>query len=66
MINPPNFESTCAGIPCEIQWDWDETGFSYTVLDRRGRPAPWMERKATKSDVFRWEDEAAALYAEEF
>lgn len=65
-MSDTNFDSTCAGIPCEIQWDWDETGFSYTVLDRRGRPAPWLECKATAKDVARWEDQAAAIYAEEF
>jgi hypothetical protein len=66
MINQ-NFNSTCAGIPCQIEWEWDEFGwFSYTVLDRRGRPAPWLERKAAQCDVVRWEDEAAAQLAEEF
>jgi hypothetical protein len=34
------------------------------VLDRRGRPAPWLERKATQRDIYRWEDEAAALHEE--
>ena len=26
------------------------TDFEYTICDRRGRPAPWLERKATKAD----------------
>jgi hypothetical protein len=33
--------------------DWDYTGyedFEYTICDRRGRPAPWLERKATSED----------------
>lgn len=25
--------------------------FDYTICDRRGRPAPWLERKATKDDI---------------
>lgn len=29
------------------------TEFEYQVLDRRGRPAPWLERKATKDDEAR-------------
>jgi hypothetical protein len=37
--------------------DWDCYGYSeieFTVCDRRGRPAPWLERKMTydeKSDI---------------
>lgn len=30
--------------------DWDYYGYTeveYTVCDRRGRPAPWLERKIT-------------------
>jgi hypothetical protein len=26
------------------------TDFEYTICDRRGRPAPWLERKATQAD----------------
>jgi hypothetical protein len=24
--------------------------FEFTILDRRGRPAPWLERKLTEAD----------------
>ena len=33
--------------------DWDYSGyedFEYTICDQRGRPAPWLERKATQTD----------------
>ena len=33
--------------------DWDCYGYSeieFTVCDRRGRPAPWLERKMTDKD----------------
>lgn len=30
---------------------------SWEVLDRRGRPAPWLERKMTAADERRIEDE---------
>jgi hypothetical protein len=33
--------------------DWDYYGYEeveYTICDRRGRPAPWLERKATDRD----------------
>ena len=32
--------------------------FDYNVLDRRGRPAPWLERKLTDADKDRLFDEA--------
>ena len=33
------------------------TEFQYTVCDRRGRPAPWLEKKMTKADEERIESE---------
>lgn len=56
------FDYSIAGIPCRIRvdsyepivpatWDHPEEGgdFEFTVLDRRGYPAPWLERKVTPS-----------------
>lgn len=41
--------------------DWDYHGWveveSFTVLDRRGRPAPWLEAKMTDKDIQRIEEE---------
>lgn len=40
--------------------DWDCYGYTdleYTVCDRRGRPAPWLERKMTEKDEARIEGE---------
>ena len=40
--------------------DWDYYGytqFDYTVCDRRGRPAPWLEKKMTRADQARIHDE---------
>ena len=40
--------------------DHDYHGYSeieFTVCDRRGRPAPWLERKLTENDVDRIESE---------
>lgn len=34
--------------------DWDyhgTTDFEFLVCDRRGRPAPWLERKLTQDDI---------------
>ncbi|MGI9141975.1 MAG: hypothetical protein ACR2IJ_02185 [Fluviibacter sp.] len=34
--------------------DLDYLGYTeldYTICDRRGRPAPWLERKATTQDI---------------
>jgi len=40
--------------------DIDYYGYSecdYTICDRRGRPAPWLNRKATSDDITRIENE---------
>ena len=40
--------------------DWDYTGYSemeWVVLDRRGRPAPWLQRKVTDEDEERINEE---------
>lgn len=40
--------------------DWDYYGYNeveFNVLDRRGRPAPWLERKLTPADKQRIENE---------
>jgi len=41
--------------------DWDYHGWveveSLIVLDRRGRPAPWLEAKMTDKDIQRIEEE---------
>ena len=40
--------------------DWDCYGYTnceFDILDRRGRPAPWLERKATDDDRQRIEQE---------
>ena len=58
-----DFKFRVAGIPCTIRVDsycpgeepsWDCPGSgpecSYTICDRRGRPAPWLDRKASEYD----------------
>jgi hypothetical protein len=53
-----------AGIPCRVrvthlvirtpssQWD-EPTECEFDVLDRRSRPAPWLEAKLTRDDTAR-------------
>jgi hypothetical protein len=38
--------STC---PSDMDW-YGYTECEFDILDRRGRPAPWLERKATDAD----------------
>lgn len=45
---------------CRADSDWDYTGYSeleWVVLDRRGRPAPWLQRKVTDEDEERINEE---------
>jgi hypothetical protein len=70
-------ETRVAGIPCIIgvedyqegngnKWcdsDVDYYGYSeWVVCDRRGRPAPWLERKMTGKDTDRIESEIAEYF----
>ena len=48
---PYDFETTVAGIPCKVLFTGDE----FTILDRHGYPAEWIEKKLTKDDVERLE-----------
>ena len=54
-----DFESHVQGIPCKVLFTGDE----FTILDRHGYQAPWIEKKLTKDDVERIEKEYSA-YAE--
>ena len=47
------------GPNCDSDWDcYGYTEFDFTVCDRNGRPAPWLERKLTNEDRERLEVEA--------
>jgi len=70
-------ETRVSGIPCLVDFeyfkqepdhradsDWDYTGYidiEYTILDRRGRPAAWLERKITSKDDERIREEIEGL-----
>lgn len=40
------------------------TEIEFDLCDRRGRSAPWLERKATEQDRSRIEEEIATAYEE--
>jgi len=45
------FKQKPLGRNCDS--DWDAVGYTeceFAVLDRRGRPAPWLEAKVTDED----------------
>jgi hypothetical protein len=73
-------ETTVAGIPCIIAVDeYSEGSYSYhaasdidyygecswTVCDRRGRYAAWLERKLTSADRSRIDNEVAEYFRDE-
>ena len=46
------------GRNCDSDWDcYGYTEIEFTVRDRRGRLAPWLERKMTNKDQSRIENE---------
>lgn len=73
-----DIETTVAGIPCIAEMTFYEPGWAGTrweppepsvahfrILDRRGRPAPWLERKLTDDDERRIERELIEAYEEQ-
>ena len=50
------------GPNCDSDWDcFGYTHIDFDVLDRRGRPAPWLERKLTDVERERIEAEIEAM-----
>ena len=72
------FHTRVSGIPCicrvdyhtpEVPATWHEPAyggdFDFTILDRRGRHAPWLEEKIKADDVPRlWTEYEEFLRAE--
>ena len=47
------YQPPCKGHPSTCASDWDYYGYEeieWEILDRRGRPAPWLERKLSKGE----------------
>jgi len=68
-------DSRVCGIPCRIgvisyisePQTWDDPGcedFEYEILDSRGRPAPWLERKMSDKDRLAVEEEISIYMGE--
>ena len=57
-----------SGSAYNCQSDWDYYGYEeveYSVLDRKGYPAAWLERKLTPKEHFRITEEISQVMAEE-
>lgn len=54
QITVSNFKRVKGSYSYNAPSDLDYTGYTeydYQVLDRRGRPAPWLERKVSADDI---------------
>ena len=68
LIGVSHFECVQGSYSYNTASDWDYYGYSeseWDVLDRRGRPAAWLERKLTDEDRQRIEQEIAEAMTEE-
>lgn len=68
LIGVTHFESVRGSYSYNAASDMDYYGYSeseWDVLDRRGRPAAWLERKLTDDDRQRIEQEIAEAMTEE-
>lgn len=62
IVGVTYFESVGGSFSYHADSDLDYYGYTeceFTVCDRRGRPAPWLERKLTAEDTSRIESEIA-------
>jgi hypothetical protein len=62
IVGVTHFESVSGSFSYHASSDMDYHGYTeseWVVCDRRGRPAPWLERKLTKNDTSRIESEIA-------
>lgn len=68
LIGVTHFDSVQGSYSYNAASDMDYYGYSeseWDVLDRRGRPAAWLERKLTDDDRQRIEQEIAEAMTEE-
>jgi len=62
IIGVTHFESVRGSYSYHAASDWDYHGYTeceFDVLDRRGRKAPWLERKLTDKIINEIEQEIA-------
>lgn len=65
IVGVTHFESVRGSFSYHAASDWDYHGYiecEFTVCDRRGRPAPWLERKLTSEDISRIDAEIAEQF----
>jgi hypothetical protein len=68
LIGVTEFQSVRGSYSYHADSDMDYYGYTeseWVVLDRRGRPAAWLERKLTSADRSRIEQEIAKAMTEE-
>ncbi len=68
LIGVTEFSSVRGSYSYHADSDMDYYGYTeseWVVLDRRGRPAAWLERKLTDAERSRIEQEVAETMAEE-
>jgi hypothetical protein len=67
IVGVTHFESVRGSFSYHAASDMDYHGYiecEFTVCDRRGRPAPWLERKLTSEDISRIDAEIEEQMAE--
>jgi hypothetical protein len=47
-VTPP-WRGAAVDCPSDVDW-YGDIDVEYGICDRRGRPAPWLEKKATEYD----------------
>ena len=63
IVGVTHFESVAGDSRADSDWDYyGYTEAEFEVLDRRGRPAPWLANKLTDKEESRIEVEIAEYF----
>lgn len=61
-----HYQAPGTGSPCAYDSDWDYLGWEeieWDLLDRHGRPAPWLSRRLSRQDRADIERQVSAAMA---
>ena len=64
VVSPASFVCSAYNCPSDSDYYGDEE-VEYSVLDRKGYPAAWLERKLTPKEHSRITEEISQVMAEE-
>lgn len=65
VVSVSTYRKVKGSYSMQAESDWDYYGYEdieFEILDRRGRPAEWLERKMSPDDKIRIEEHIRSLH----